>query len=239
MQGRYPLYYERDGLYQGIVKDVLDLVTERTGLAFRLVHASTYQDAVDLVKSGEVDMMGGFLDDGYAADGQQLAIAESFASLNEVVFRDKLASSGETVFAQIEGRDGTDGVEASEVLETLPYLRRLPRSGELRTRRRLTSTPVAFAEGLFIDHWFSNITPATSEHHEAGLSFALAKPVDTELYSIMSKAVNSFSQDELDTIASHKQHALVRQAAHHSSARLREPLARRGVEPRAVPVRGR
>ena len=103
MQGRYPLYYERDGLYQGIVKDVLDLVTERTGLAFRLVHASTYQDAVDLVKSGEVDMMGGFLDDGYAADGQQLAITESFASLNEVVFRNKLASSGETVFAQIEG----------------------------------------------------------------------------------------------------------------------------------------
>jgi len=39
-------------------------------------------------------MMGGFLDDGYAADGQQLAITESFASLNEVVFRNKLASSG-------------------------------------------------------------------------------------------------------------------------------------------------
>ena len=201
MQGRYPLYYERDGLYQGIVKDVLDLVTERTGLAFRLVHASTYQDAVDLVKSGEVDMMGGFLDDGYAADGQQLAITESFASLNEVVFRNKLASSGETVFAQIEGRDGTDGVEASEVVHYRTYEDCLEavNSG----RADATSMPVAFAEGLFIDHSFSNITPATSEHHEAGLSFALAKPVDTELYSIMSKAVNSFSQDELDTIASH------------------------------------
>lgn len=201
MQGRYPLYYERDGLYQGIEKDVLDLVTERTGLAFRLVHASTYQDAVDLVKSGEVDMMGGFLDDGYAADGQQLAITESFASLNEVVFRNKLASSGETVFAQIEGRDGTDGVEASEVVHYRTYEDCLEavNSG----RADATSMPVAFAEGLFIDHSFSNITPATSEHHEAGLSFALAKPVDTELYSIMSKAVNSFSQDELDTIASH------------------------------------
>lgn len=50
-------------------------------------------------------------------------------------------------------------------------------------RADATSMPVAFAEGLFIDHSFSNITPATSEHHEAGLSFALAKPVDTELYS--------------------------------------------------------
>ena len=92
-------------------------------------------------------------------------------------------------------------MEASEVVHYRTYEDCLEavNSG----RADATSMPVAFAEGLFIDHSFSNITPATSEHHEAGLSFALAKPVDTELYSIMSKAVNSFSQDELDTIASH------------------------------------
>ena len=100
-------------------------------------------------------MMGGFLDDGYAADGQQLAITESFASLNEVVFRNKLASSGETVFAQIEGRDGTDGVEASEVVHYRTYEDCLEavNSG----RADATSMPVAFAEGLFIDHSFSNL----------------------------------------------------------------------------------
>ncbi len=64
MEDRYPLYYQRDGQYQGIVKDVLDRITERTGLTFRLVHASTYQGAIDLVNGGEADIMGCFMDDG-------------------------------------------------------------------------------------------------------------------------------------------------------------------------------
>ena len=197
---RYPLYYESDGSNRGIVKDVLDRVTERSGLEFRIVHADTYKGAIDLVKRGEADMVGCFLDDEYVADGEGLAITHCFASLNEVVFRNKLASSQGSVFAQIEGRIGSNGVEASEVVYYRTYEDCLEavNSG----RADLTSMPVAFAESFFTDQAFNNITPATSEHHEATLSFAFPKPVDTPLYSVMSKAVNSFSEDELDTIFS-------------------------------------
>ena len=200
MKDRYPLFYESDGQSQGIVKDVLDLVTERTGLAFRLVHASTYQEAIELVRSGEADIMGGFMDDEYVAADQQLAITRGFASLNEVVFRNKLTSSVGTVFAQIDGREGTDGVDASEIVHYRSYEECLEavNSG----RADVTSMPVAYAESLFTSRSFNNITPATSEHHEATLSFALAEPVDSDLYSVLSKVVSSFSQDELDTIFS-------------------------------------
>ena len=200
MADRYPLFYERDGQNQGIVKDVLDLVTERTGLTFRIVHASTYQGAIDLVKSGEADIMGGFMDDEYVAEAQQLVVTEGFASLNEVVFRNKLTSSEGTVYAQIYGREGADGVDASEVVHYRTYEDCLEavNSG----RADITSMPVAYAESLFTDRSFNNITPATSEHHEASLSFAIAQPVDADLYSVLSKAVNSLSQDELDTVFS-------------------------------------
>lgn len=200
MADRYPLFYERDGQNQGIVKDVLDLVTERTGLTFRIVHASTYQGAIDLVKSGEADIMGGFMDDEYVAEAQQLVVTEGFASLNEVVFRNKLTSSEGTVCAQIYGREGVEGVDASEVVHYRTYEDCLEavNSG----RADITSMPVAYAESLFTDRSFNNITPATSEHHEASLSFAIAQPVDADLYSVLSKAVNSLSQDELDTVFS-------------------------------------
>lgn len=200
MEDRYPLFYQRDGQSQGIVKDVLDLVSDRTGLEFRLVHASTYQGVIDLVTSGEADIMGGFMDDEYVAEGQGLVLTDSFASLNEVVFRNKLASSDGSVFAQIDGREGTDGVDSSQIVHYRTYEDCLEavNSG----RADVTSMPVAYAESLFTDRSFNNITPATSEHHEASLSIALPQPVDSALYSIMSKAVNSFSQDELDTIFS-------------------------------------
>ena len=200
MADRYPLFYERDGQNQGIVKDVLDLVTERTGLTFRIVHASTYQGAIDLVKSGEADIMGGFMDDEYVAEAQQLVVTEGFASLNEVVFRNKLTSSEGTVCAQIYGREGVEGVDASEVVHYRTYEDCLEavNSG----RADITSMPVAYAESLFTDRSFNNITPATSEHREASLSFAIAQPVDADLYSVLSKAVNSLSQDELDAVFS-------------------------------------
>lgn len=200
MEDRYPLFYERDGQTRGIVKDVLDLVTERTGLSFRLVHASTYQGAIDLVKSGEADIMGGFMDDEYVADGQQLVITDGFATLNEVVFRNKLASLSGTVLAQIDGREGAEAVDATEIVHYRTYEDCLEavNSG----RADVTSMPVAYAESLFTDHSFNNVAPATSEHHEASLSFAIARPVDADLYSVLSKAVNSFSQDELETVFS-------------------------------------
>ena len=237
MQGRYPLYYERDGLYQGIEKDVLDLVTERTGLAFRLVAASTYQDAVDLVKSGEVGH-DGRLDDGYAADGQQPAITESLASLNEVVFRIKLASSGETVFAQIEGRDGTDGVRLPR--SHYRTLRRLPRSGE-PGRADATSMPVvAFAEGFVHRPLVSATSRRQPEHHGGGPFVPLlAKPVDTELYLTREQGGEQLLAGRKLT-PSRRTIACPRLASSAPfAACLREPPARRGVEPRAAPVRGR
>ena len=200
MEDRYPLLYERDGQSRGILMDVLDLITDRTGLTFRLVHASTYQGAIDLVNSGEADIMGGFMDDEYVADGQQLVITEGFASLNEVVFRNKLASSEGSVFAQIDGREGADGVNASEIVHYHTYAECLEavNSG----RADVTSMPVAYAESLFTDRSHGNITPATSEYNEASLSFALAKPVNTALYSVLNKVVNNLSQDELDVVFS-------------------------------------
>lgn len=197
---RYPMYYESDGRTQGIVRDVLERVSERSGLKFRFVHASTYQEAIDMVKRGEADIMGCFLDDEYVADGQGLAVTDSFASLNEVVFRSKLTSSQGSVFAQIEGREGSGDVDASEVVYYRTYEDCLEavNSG----RADVTGMPVAFAEDIFSNKAFSNIMPATSEHREANLALAFPKPVDAALYSVMSKAVNSLSGDELDTIFS-------------------------------------
>ena len=65
--------------------------------------------------------MGGFMDDEYVAEAQQLVVTEGFASLNEVVFRNKLTSRRAMVRAQIYGREGVEGVDASEVVHYRTY----------------------------------------------------------------------------------------------------------------------
>ncbi|WP_080797938.1 ATP-binding protein [Arabiibacter massiliensis] len=199
---RYPLYYERDGSCQGIVKDVFDRIAELTGLSFRFVHAATYEEAIGLVASGGADLLGGFMDDAHAAAERGLALTKGFASLDEVVLRNKLTlgDGREQVFAQIEGRVAGEAAEGARVERFASYAECLEAVNQ--GRADFTSMPASYAERLFMDRSFSNVTPATSDHRETSFTVAFPQPVDAGLYAVMSKAINSLTQEELDSALS-------------------------------------
>ncbi len=211
--GQYPLYYEHDGLYQGIAKDVLDRIAERTGLSFRFVHADSYQGALDLVAAGEADVAGCFMDDEQTAGDQGLALTKGYATLGEVVFRSKFSaqSSGGPVIAQLQGRAAPEGQEGAEVVWLPTYADCLEAVNT--GRADLTSMPASFAECLFTERSYGNVAPATADHTETSFSLALPRPVDSGLYSVLSKAVNSFTDDELEALYSRNAVALGNRSA--------------------------
>lgn len=206
--GQYPLYFEREGSYQGITKDLLDRLAERTGLSFRLVHADSYQAALDLVASGEADIVGCYMDDERTASSQGFALTKGYATLDEVVFRNKLSiQAGDgPVVALLEGRAPSGDEEDATVVRYPSYAECLAavNSG----RADVTSMPASYAECLFTEHSYGNVAPATSDHAETSLSLALPLPVDSSLYSVLSKAVNSLTEEELDTMVSRNAVAL-------------------------------
>lgn len=211
--GQYPLYYERDGSYQGIAKDVLDRIAERTGLSFRFVHAGNYQEALDLVAAGEADVAGCFMDDEQAAGERGLVLTKGYATLGEVVFRSKFStqSSGGPVVAQLEGRSAPREQEGSEVVWLPTYADCLEAVNT--GQADLTSMPASFAECLFTERSYGNVAPATADHSETSFSLALPRPVDSGLYSVLSKAVNSFSDEELEALYSRNAVALGNRSA--------------------------
>lgn len=211
--GQYPLYYERDGSYQGIAKDVLDRIAERTGLSFRFVHAGNYQEALDLVAAGEADVAGCFMDDEQAAGERGLVLKKGYATLGEVVFRSKFStqSSGGPVVAQLEGRSAPREQEGSEVVWLPTYADCLEAVNT--GQADLTSMPASFAECLFTERSYGNVAPATADHSETSFSLALPRPVDSGLYSVLSKAVNSFSDEELEALYSRNAVALGNRSA--------------------------
>ena len=211
--GQYPLYYERDGSYQGIAKDVLDRIAERTGLSFRFVRAGNYQEALDLVAAGEADVAGCFMDDEQAAGERGLVLTKGYATLGEVVFRSKFSaqSSGGPVVVQLEGRAAPKEQEGSEVVWLPTYADCLEAVNT--GRADLTSMPASFAECLFTERSYGNVAPATADHSETSFSLALPRPVDSGLYSVLSKAVNSFSDEELEALYSRNAVALGNRSA--------------------------
>ena len=198
----YPVYYERNGAYRGIVKGVFDLIGERTGLAFEYVKAENYQAALDVVLAGEADVMGGFMDDEYYANDMGLALTKTYTTLDVVVLRNKSSEypSDGLVLALPQGRDKPAGIKAARVEYYPSY--ELCLEALNKGKVDLTCLPASYAEGLYTDHYYANITPVAVDHIESNFSIAFPQPVDSELYSVVNKAVNSFSAEEVETVLS-------------------------------------
>ena len=153
-----------------------------------------------LVAAGEADVAGCFMDDEQTAGDQGLALTKGYATLGEVVFRSKFSaqSSGGPVIAQLQGRAAPEGQEGAEVVWLPTYADCLEAVNT--GRADLTSMPASFAECLFTERSYGNVAPATADHTETSFSLALPRPVDSGLYSVLSKAVNSFTDDELEAL---------------------------------------
>ena len=198
----YPAYYERGGSYRGIVKGIFDLIAEHTGLTFEYVKAETYQDMIDLVLSGEADVAGGYVDDEYFAADTGLALTKSYATLDAVVLRNKASEypSNDLVLALPAGRSKPEGVKAARVEYYPSY--ELCLDAVNKGLVDMTCMPSSYAEGLYQNHYYANVAPASSDYIKTSLSIAFPRPVDSDLYSVINKAINSFSSEEVETVLS-------------------------------------
>lgn len=191
-----PLYYRGEGEEQGIVPDLFALVAKRTGLTFEYKPAKTYQQAIEMVKSGEADVMGSFLDDSYAALEEGLILSKSYAQLDAIVLKNKKVTypSAGLTMAVPKGCAWENDLEDGTILwyDTFEQCMEAVNSGKADFMR----APSAFVESLFLQDSYPNIGITATDNVEIEISIAFAKPVHVDLYSVISKSINNFTQEE-------------------------------------------
>lgn len=192
----HPLACENpNDIHDGLVHDILKEMAEFTGLEFRFISADSYMNAMELVRQGAADLLGFYLGDVSDSMQKGMVLTAPYASMNSIVVRSKASSfpGDGLVGAVIEGRGlpGTiraDRVEffhnASDALEAV-------NRGEIDFVYGLAS----YMEYEIQKNHFTNVVPVTLVNDRMDVSFALAKPADPELLTIINKAVNSISSD--------------------------------------------
>lgn len=193
----HPLYCEEthhEG-HSGIVVDVLDKITEFTGLQFTYIFTDNYNDAIRLVQQGEADMLGFFLDNENDAAQQGLALTAVYTKMNSIVVRNKASNFPDTglVGAVVDGRRLPDDITAPvrtypSITSALSAVNR----GEVDFIYGLSSR----LEQEIQRYHFSNLTPVTLADGMNAISFALPYPVDPDLLTILNKAINNISDSE-------------------------------------------
>lgn len=189
-----------ESLHNGVIPDVLDKVSEFTGLTFTYVYADTYGDAVRLVQCGEADLLCFYMGNEEDSASQGLTLTSPYADMNNIVVRNKASTYPNEGLscAVVEGQELPAGIIAAEVrtYPTVTDALRAVNEGEADFIYGLASR----LEWDIQRYQFSNLVPVTLVNDRSGLTFALKRPCDTDLLTVLNKAINSLSAVERSTI---------------------------------------
>lgn len=199
---RHPFYciQEKKDHHDGIIPEILENLSEFSGLKFTYVTADTYEEAIQLVKTGKADILGSYLDTEKDAREHDLVLSGAYIQLNNIVLRNKSVNypSDGLKAGILAGRALPDGINAKEIK---PY------TDPASLITALNRGEVDFVYGLassleqeMQNHRYANVVPVTAVNNNMGISFALSQPADTELLSILNKSINSMSSEEKNTI---------------------------------------
>lgn len=200
-EGFHPLFciQEEDG-HDGVVPDLLAKVTAFSGLEFEYVYADSYAQALDLVRQGEADMTGFFLDGKDEAVKAGLSTTHSFVTLNNLILRHKSVSypSQGLTLGILDGQALPADFESDDIryFDNIHDGLAAVNKGEIDAIYGAS----AWIEYELQRNSLYNVTPVSLFDDNLDICFALSKPADCRLLTILNKAICNLSDAELSAI---------------------------------------
>ena len=188
--------------HDGLVPDVLEKVSEYSGLEFTYQYYDSYIESLAAVQEGEAEMLGFYLGAEDEALEQQLALSSAYVELNYILVRNKESSypAEGLTGGVIEGKSMPDSIKAeniryySDVTEALSDVNR----GEVDFVYGMSSR----LESIIQRNSFVNLVQVNQVNDSLGIHFAIPSPAQRDLLSILNKAVNSLSNEEKAVVSS-------------------------------------
>lgn len=202
----YPFYCRENQEipYDGLVEDMMQEVSAYTGLSFEYVYVDTYAECLEAVRQGRADLAGFYIGSEESAAEDGLSISRFYTTMTNLIIRNKesVYPSAEGTVALVEGWRLPEDIVADEVLyfpDSYHAMQAVNR-GEADYVYDLSVR----AEMEMQQHYLSNLVPVFLPDSNAGISFALAKPAQAELLTILNKTITGLSEERREDIANRR-----------------------------------
>lgn len=186
-------------MHNGLVPDLMEQVREFSGLEYSYVYAETYLDAVEMVERGEADVLGFFLGTEEDAARQGLALSSAYTELDNIIVRNKSSSypaQGLTC-AVIEGRT----LPGDIIAQSFPF------ANITDALSAVNQGKIDFVYGLsprleqeIQQYHFNNLVPVSLVNDTSSICFALTRPANPNLLTILNKSINRLTSEEKDSM---------------------------------------
>lgn len=188
--------------HDGLVPDVLKKVSEYSGLEFTFQYYDSYVQALDAVQRKEADILGFYLGSDEEAREQGMALTSSYVNINFIMVRNRETSYPDKGLSGgiLEGKKMPEDIVVDQVQYYSDITQALSdvNSGKLDFVYGISSR----LEAIIQQNVFTNLVQVNMVNDSQGIDFALPSPADSQLLSILNKAINNLSSEERAVISS-------------------------------------
>lgn len=188
--------------HDGLVPDMLKAVADYSGLKFSYIDCDSYIDAINKIKKGEADILGFFMGTESDAIDNGLALTAPFVELDSILVRNKESSypADNLIGGVLEGRKMPQNINAVEVKS---YPNAADALDDVNRGKLDFFYGISFnLEYVIQQKNFTNVVQVNLVNESMDIGFAMSSPVQSELLTIMNKAVISLTEEQKNTINS-------------------------------------
>lgn len=199
----HPLICMNNGdWHDGFIPDVLTIISNYSGLEFTYLYCDTYEESLEAVQRGDADMAGFFSGTEEEAAEDGLALSRPYVELDCILVRNKKSTypSQGLIGAVMEGRKFPENIVVDEVRHYSDTYQAL-----LDVNRGSVDFyygTSAHLEYVIQQKNLSNVVQVNLINDSQSLGFALKKPVQPELLTIINKVINNMSDEQKASISS-------------------------------------
>lgn len=193
-------YYDNDTKKsKGIFIDIINLICEKSGLTFEFSKVNTYEEAYELLKNKEADLIIGMPSVFSIADKNEITLSSSYLSLDmvSVVREGSRVEEDKQIIALPKGYAHTESYvgQRIDIYDTVEECIEAVNEG---------NADITYGNEYCISYYISggyypNVR-IISNGNEKDASIGLAKPTDKNLLSIINKAIYSIEDDQIQDI---------------------------------------
>lgn len=199
----HPMYcIGNDESHDGIIPDVLTEITAFCGLDFEFVPCESYIEAINTVQQGGADILGFFAGTEDDALQRGLALTSSYVEMDSILVRSKESSYPDEGLtgAVLEGRTMPDEVVAENIISYPSVKDALSDVNKGKIDFYYGLSPRI--ESVIQQKNYTNIVQVNLINDSMGIGFAVPRPANVELLTILNKAINNLSEEQRTTISS-------------------------------------
>ena len=184
---------EADGIYV----DLVNLIMERAGIKLELIKVDTYEEAYNMLKNKEADLIIAAPDKYSIEKENNLFLTQSYLNVDIVKVKNKNIQTDKEIVALTKGYEYYSLNDVNEVkyYETIEECLEAIEKGEAT----ITNGSSYSILNYISSDYYSNLT-VLYEEEQVNSSMAFSKPIDKELINIINKAIDTLSADEINNI---------------------------------------